>query len=324
MATAVVDPSMAKFFPECLIECVDQAAITTGGNNVCSYTLQDRYITVEKLEVDPIANMDVTVAADGFGEKMKIRSDVPAAADTLKMRKIFARKNFSVSNSMTVGAATHAWNRWNVTVRKPDVVTKCRYGVSLEQSEEKLVDDLNILDALSLGTLPRYGSLLNDDVFKQFDEIIAVDRLLPAIAALGTGIVGSQINVNPGNVNVLLGVMVDSSIFAAVFSDSYMIMQRDDNYNYMKLDCSGMPDQTYMRCFVPFIDKMQISIYSQTGSAAGTVPAGFIYGVRKMNIIDHIKWGLGYKSPIEASEADDIIAKFESSGLYAKIKAGIY
>jgi len=262
------------------------------------------------------------VIAGDSGEKIRIRSNVPTDTDVLRYAKVIARNTLDVSMIMTVGAGANLWSRYNITVVDPLPVDKVRYGENLDADEVPIADELRLDQSLSLGTIGYHPSLLNIDPGKMFDEVIIVERLLAAMAANSETIIsGHQVLINPGTVAVLLGVMIDTTNISASASDTYVKVDRDGDYGYMQLDVTALPDNLYVPCFVPALETLKVYVTSVTGSAGQTVPAGFIYGVRPLNIRDHELWGIPYSSPIKTAEVKELLGK--NPRIASSIKAGV-
>ena len=92
---------------------------------------------------------------------------------------------------------------------------------------------------------------MNIDPAKMFDQVIPVEKSMAALAAGGEAqIGGSQIPAN-GNLIVLLGIMVDTSVFAATPDDTFIVVDRDADSDYVKVDITGMPDNLYVPATFP-------------------------------------------------------------------------
>jgi hypothetical protein len=192
----------------------------------------------------------------------------------------------------------------------------------LDTVEGPIADLVHLEDFLSLGTISYYQSLAKIDPAKMFDDVIPVDKVLPVIAAGGESIVGgTAINVpNPNSqLIVLLGVSFDSSAMATP-DDTFLVVDRDTDPDYMKLDVTGMPDNGYLPCYVPAIKKLEVRIESTTGIVAS--PCGFYYGVRKLNVGDHIRWNLGFpNAPLARADAQALITKYPD--IAKRMQAGL-
>jgi hypothetical protein len=328
-----VDPRKAKFFPECLIEAVDQDAVAAAGTNVARYVCSPFHSVIENINIESTANMDVFLGIDGVAEKMMYRSNsvLPISAATIEdywiKDKFVATKSFDF---MYRGAAAHVWGRWNITTKTPTIIEKLRAKQKLTAEEQQIADNLDLLDHISVGYIPQSPSALDPRYqFTQFTEIERIYRSVAAMGANTASVIGYEINCPQDQVYVLLGVSVDAT-FAAVFSDSYMIVDRDNDYDYMKMDCSAMPANETVPCFVPFTDKLIVSLESITGSGGNTIECGFLVGKRPRTLIDHIKWGdnLPYRSEVEETEANELINKYTKGlspkeNMLNKIKAGL-
>lgn len=330
--TAFTDPRKAKYWPECLLECIDQAAVTTAGQTIATYQCDPYSMQFENMQVESTPSLDMLLATDGIAENMKLRADacLPISfavnEDHWFLHKITATRTADVSLRMAPGAAAVAnvWSRFNYTVRKPTIVDKLRLGLSLDSDESRIATALALEDSLSLELIKRSPSLLSDEVWKQFDEVKEYPFDLGALAAGSTTQIGARLDVPHEWVWVLLGVRVESLPFMGTASDSFFRVDRDNDPSYMNLDLSGMPQMKTCRCYVPFTDKLTCSIVSATGSGGRNVYASYFIGKRPATAVDHIKWGSNfpYHSDVYRVSVEALIEKYKSKGLLDRIKAG--
>lgn len=324
MANPIVDPSKVKYFPEMLIECINESSVTTTGQKVASYLMTDRRAVVENAEVyNQTANMDLVISADGI-EKARIRSDSHTLRDPCRYHKLSAKETLDFSLIMTAGGPTSdVRSRWNITFRRPLAVDKIRDDVQLDTDELALSNDLHLDEHLSFGTIPHNQSLLNIDPAKLFDDVIPVERNMAIIAAGGESVIGGRkLDIPSPNsqLYVLLGVMVDQDlIVAGTADDTFLVVDRDNDPDYMKLDVSGMTDLQYVPCFVPCIKSLNVRIKSTSGTAAGG--AGFIYGIRDLTVADHLRWNIPFNSPVARSDAQKLVT--DNPKLAKSIQAGV-
>jgi len=325
MASPIVDPAKGKYFPEMLIEALNEPSVSTLGQKVAGYQFVDRRVTLERAEIiTATANMDMVISADS-AEKARIRSDSPTINDARRYHKISAKESLDVSMIMTAGGPTaNVRSNWNMTVRKPLPVDKLREDIALDSREEEIAELVHLADNLSLGTIPYYQSLCNVDLAKMFDDVIPVDKELAAMAASSESIIGGRaIEVSNQNSHlvVLTGIMVDTTPLPATPDDTFLVVDRDNDPDYMRLDITALTDNVYYPCFIPAIKKLEVRIESATGSGGAVVPCGFSYGVRKLNVSDHIKWEIPLNSPIARSDAQKIITDYPT--MAKKIQAGL-
>jgi hypothetical protein len=323
MANPIVDASKAKYFPEMLIEGLNEPTVSVAGQRVAGYIFDDRRCVVENINVEAgIATMDMVVSADS-AEKCRITTNVPTVGDDRHIQKIVAKETLDLTLIHTAaGPTANVWSRWNMTFRKPMPVDKIREDKQLDTEEIPIADMTHLEDFLSLGTIGYNQSLMNIDPNKMFEEIVCVDRMLPVIVAGGNTVVGgSAINVpNPNSqLIVLLGVMFDNTILATP-DDTYICVDRDINANYMRIDTTCMPGTTYVPCYVPAIKKLEVRIESATGIAANE--CGFIYGVRPLSVGDHLRWALGFPgAPIARSNAMALATRYPD--IVKRMQAGL-
>jgi len=310
MASPNVDPSKARYFPEMLIEAVNQSSISTSGETIAQYRLEDRHAAIEQAEVvTQTANLDMVISTDG-SERARLRSDAQTLLDVRRRMKLNARQQIDFTGIMTAGGpTTNVRCRWNLTFRKPLSVDKLRSGIQLDTEELAIAEELRLVDNLALGSIPYHQSLLDIDANKMFDEVIFVERNQAIIAAGAEATIGgAKINAN-GQLIVLLGVMLDTAILGAgTADDTFLIVDRDSDPEYMKLDITAMPDNVYLKCYVPAVKDLKVYIRSATGTSADGV--GFIYGIRDITLADRIRWGLPFPSPTAKLEAQRLVKDY--------------
>jgi hypothetical protein len=331
------DPKKARLFPECAIEAVDQASVSTSGETVSRYSVSPYHVSIENMHVDPTADMDVFLGVDGVAERMKYRSNacIPISGATIedywKREKFTASKSLDISYRMTAAAATHAWGRWNLTVRAPSIIEKLRIHQKLTAEEQQISDNLDLEDNLAVGSLPMQPSLLDPRfVYTQNLEIEPIYRSLTALAANSASIIGNPIPCPSDRVMFLLGISIDDT-FAANYSDTFITVDRDDrDFDYLKLDASAMPNKLTVPCYIPFTEKLVVNLETTTGSGGNTVECGIVVGSRPRTLMDHLKWGndLPYRSEVESTEAQQLIDKYTKNSsprdnLISRIKAGL-
>lgn len=326
MANAILDPDKAKYFPEMGIEILNETSVTTAGQSVAQYTLNDRIAILENAEVfTGTALVDMVISADSH-ERARIRSDVPLLADTKRYNKITAKETLDVTLIHTAGGPTsNIRSRWNLTFRRPLPADKVRDKKQLIDEEKTVSDMTNLEDYISFGIIPYNQSLLKIDPAKHFEDIVPVERKLAAMAASSESIIGgSEISVpNPDTqVLVLLGLMFDTTCFGAgTADDTFIIVDRDNDPTYMKIDVTGMPDNLYMPCYIPAIKKLKVYVSSATGTGGNTVPCGFTYGVRPLNVADYIRWGLKPASTKATLDMQNLIKNYPETA--QRLKAGM-
>ena len=309
------DPKKASLWPESVPDAVNIASVTTSGAEFASFiNYQPAILELERLSTghETTNAIDTVISADGFAEKMRLHNvSEPGATALAEIQKITAKN--SLVGMMYTAAATESNipARWNNTVRKPSIIDKLRLGIQLSQAELEIEVAKNLRLRDWAGMIPKHSSLLDDNVFAQFDEIVEVSKRMPAISAAGEATVGTTIKVQPGNVYVVIGIAVDSATIrsSSLFSDSFLYLDRDDNADYMQLDMSAMPlIANTQRCYIPAIDKLRFHIGSTTGLTAG-FNVRFMYGIRKLTLQDYIKWSmLDQLNTEDRTKADKIIA----------------
>jgi hypothetical protein len=323
--TANLDPYKVRYPPESWIEILNEASVTTGGQIVAEYQCSPHMLFIENPFVEFIANLDMVIGIDGSAEVEKLRADAQTIND-VDWHRLVATNSASVMLRMSTGGPTaNVYSGWNLTVRDPTVADKSMFGIDMDAADMAILKDpKRSLEAnLAFNLIPRHPSLLFDDTFKMFDDIIEYSYDLGAVAANSNTFVGPELHCHPEEVWCLLGVRIHSTHFLGVFSDSFVCIDRDNDSELMKLDASGMVDMFTYRCYMPFTNKMQMRIESITGSGGNNIYAGFIIGRRKATVIDHLRWkeNFKYKNPIDEASAEKLLAQHPE--IISMVKAGV-
>lgn len=327
--SAFIDPRKVRYAPEVLPEAFNTATVATGGTTVADYSRYEPYVlSINNMMVERGTSLETNVTADGLMAARWHNEGTSAMASLLESSKVIAKRDLSILMKATGGVAENNIGMYyNLEIRDPSIADKVRLGMDLTAEEEALItpDKLDLRAQISAGLVQNHPDLLGDEVFQQFDEIIPVPRRMPAIAAGGEEDIGSIVNVPTGKVCVLLGIAVDAAAVALIgLSDTFVMVDRDADRNYIQLDAAVMPGGAgsvadyMMRMYVPATNKFRVFIKSTTGVGAG-LKARFVYGVRKMTYIDHLKWNIPFKST-ELNDANTAIAKY---GLTEKVAAGV-
>ena len=335
--TAIVDPRRTRLPPESIIESLNTATVGTSNAIVGSYQCDPFVSTLENFQIESTNNLDMVLAIDGAAESEKLRTNAVVqitddhTGDRARFSKFTAKRTAEVALRMTAATAANVYSRYNITTRAPSIIDKIRLDMPLTSEEEQLATEYNVYDKISTGVIPKWVSLLDkNEVWKMFDRIREYPTMLAAIAAAtaAPGVTaGYQIDVPQETVYVLLGISMDSTQFAGVFSDTFLCVDIDGIANYMRLDASGIPVNAIMPCYIPFIQKMLVRVESANGSAGNTVAVNYIVGRRPATIVDHLKWGDKFpvRNPVDQMEMDKILNKYEQNGQNIKkmIKVGL-
>lgn len=330
--TSYADPSRARYPPESLPECTVTASVGTGATNIAKYFNFSPYmVELQRFASEAGTALETSLSSDGFSRRIRYHNEADADEQILPdPNKIIAKESLSIEQLTTSGGAeANISSRWNLTVRKPTIIDKIRLGIVLSEEEESLAATYDLRNQIKAGLIPRNTDLLSDKVYEFFDEIIEVGERLPTVAAGATYTIGGEHKVPLGKVCVLLGVSVNATTIAGVVgtNDTYLAIDRDEMQNYAQLDMSALPSAAaanapyYMRMFVPAVDKFSVNVVTTTGfTAANAFRARFIYGIRDMTDLDHLRWNIGWRSTSEATEA---AARIESLDLENIAKLGI-
>ncbi|MFA5053079.1 MAG: hypothetical protein WC565_03405 [Parcubacteria group bacterium] len=344
---AYVDPKKCAYAPESLAEAQEIATVAAGGTVAAKYyDWPPFYVEIERLTVEQDANTTAIVSADGYARKQSFHSragpqDNVAGIHAVPNRSIAKDSLEIMLNAETGTPSTNIKARWNMTVRDPTILDKLRLNRSMKSNvvfstaEEAIIEKYALNDMIDIGVAPRNEDLLGDNVYKWFDEIIQVSRRIPAIADGEELVVGGDIKVPQRKVYTLLGIAFDSAAMATVAAGAitanelWIKVDRDAVNDYMVLDALAMPETTAgdmnetVRLFIPAVEKFSVRLVNDSGgaiAAADSLDLRFFYGVRDMNVIDHIKWNYPFFSTAEEEKYYELEEKYL---LKEKVAAGL-
>jgi len=342
---AYVDPKSVNYAPESLPESQNVGTVAVGGTVVARYMdWPPYYVEMENLVVEHGAqNETVIVSADGYARKMHYHTRADPldtwAGNHVSPNKVLARDSMELMINPESGVAdTDITARWNMSVRDPTVLDKLRiqrvtnYPVNFTAAERALIEKYDLEAIRDIGVMPRNENLLGDNVFKWFDEIQQVARRIPAIANGEELVVGGELKVPYEKLYVLLGISFDSVAATAsglAASELWIKVDRDAKNDYIVMDAVTMPEVTAadmtdgVRMFVPALEKMRVRLDNQSG---GDIAAGdalnlrFIYGIRDLTIIDHLKWNYPFFKESDEARAIELDEKYQ---IRERIAAGL-
>lgn len=337
---AHIDPKKAMYCPESLAECQNVPTVPVGGVRFASYTdWPPRIVECRQLVVSPGTACETTVSIDGFQRGMSYHNEADAIHDTeyTEPTKILAKDSLELAmNTITGGGETNLQARWNLTIRDPTIADKITMGIALSDNEEAIAKKYDLHDMHEMGTLPKHTNLLGNDVVNLFDEVVEIAKRLPTVAAGGELVIGGVKNVpiHTSKVFVLLGIAFDTAALRTTagigLDDTFIKVDRDAMTEYMVLDAATMPgfvstdafhlDDT-VRMFMPALEKFSVRITTTTGFTAGNgLRLRYIYGIRKLSIIDHIKWRYPFRTNADTTRAEELDAKHD---ITERVAAGV-
>jgi hypothetical protein len=302
--------------PESIPEAFVTASVSANGDKIGEYSKFDPlFLALQNVVTSPGTNIDTIVSGDDRGEILRMHGagmkDYRIGEEEVH---IMAKRNLTITQqTMSGGAESNIVTRYNVTMRKPSVLSRLRAGEKqvLSSDEKSVLDSKNLVVRDNAGLLPHYTDLLGDkilDTFKAEDCYLYTEPVsLPIIAAGETVLVGSPIEPPQGYVGVLLGVSVDANSIRTtvpgfpLLRDTFIRINRLDKkqYNLVQLDTAAMPGMVagttweMTRMYLPTTKKIEVTLYSATG-----LPAGFdckiMYGIRPITTIDKLMWSEFY------------------------------
>jgi hypothetical protein len=345
---AYVDPKRVHYPPESLAES-QMSGAAVGGTVLARYfNWSPFYVEVERLVSTQNDNTTVIVSGDGYARKMHFHSrGSPAATSSGIHReptKIIAMDSLEIQLSAETGTAvgtTTLATRWNMTVRDPTIIDKLRLKeavgapITFTPGESALITKYDLENRVKLGLHPKNEDLLGTEILRQFDEIKEVSRRVPTIADGDELSIGGELNVPQGKVYTLLGISFDQAQLAAVAAGAitanelWIKVDRDAVRDHMVLDAFSMPEVTAadmlqsVRMFMPATETIDVRLVNDSGGAIASTDnlnIRYIYGIRNMNIPDHIRWNIPFWRESDEDLANALDSKYNIS---EKISAGI-
>ena len=314
--------------PESIPEAFVTPTVSTNGISIGEYSKFDPlFLTLQNVVTSPGTDIDTIISGDDRGEMLRMHGagmvDYRIAQEEVH---IMAKRNLLIKQQTMSGVAeTNVVTRYNVTMRRPSVLSRLRAGEKqvLSSDEKSILDSKNLEVRDNAGLLSHYTDLLGEkilDSFKGEDCYLYTEPVsLPIIAAGQTILVGSPIEPPHGYVAVLLGVGVDAASIRTVvpgfplLNDTFIRINRLDKkqYNLVQLDTAAMPGTVagttweMTRMYIPTTKKIEVTLYSLTG-----IPAGFdckiMYGMRPITTIDKLMWTEFYKASLSALDTQAI------------------
>lgn len=208
--------------------------------------------------------------------------------------------------------------RYLIRVSKPSVIEKVMLGIRLTDKDTPLYNKFALGDMLRSGFVPKRTQLLV--ARKQ------IARTITALAGANPQI-GETITVPKNRYVVLDEIAVDG--YEAGVTDNFIVVDRDLDDEYVKLNCFAMPPFMYntvagtwtpdiplshaMKIGIPALDK--ISVYLENGSGVTNWRARYKYSIYVLTIPDKLRWN------IALTPEEETIAK--ANDLRDRVKAGL-
>ena len=216
-------------------------------------------------------------------------------------------------NLLSTAALNNIPIRYLIKVSKPSVIEKLLLGIKLNVNDTPINNMFSLGNRVAIGDIPVIKPLL-----------VARKQIARTITA-GAGAnpqIGETVTV-PKNRYVMLDEIAVDGYEAAVY-DNYIIVNRDLDDEYVKLNCFAMPPfvtgvlpdipLSYpMTLGIPALDKL--SVHLENGGAVNDWRVRYKYSVYVLTIPDKLRWGLAL-----TADEDEIV---ESNNLESKVKAGL-
>jgi len=242
------------------------------------------------------------------GENIRIDTDaghgVIESPLTVRPARLPVELDILIEDSMdvwAVGEVQEAIYTYTLRITQLTVSEKIKYDVPLSEEEQAIADKYEITKKYLAGIIRKAEQ-------QQFKRIIEVSKEVTAAAGIPTK-VGRLINVKNGEKAVILGFAVDSDAIRGVMggpgsNDTYIVLNRDiRDTAYVKLDCIAMPPlDTELKCYIPAIDRHEVTIESATGIT--DLPVRYRVGIADITVIEKIRWGLTLTAKEKESAQD--------------------
>lgn len=331
MATNI-DPNRVKYPPEGLVD-IEIEDLTASPTVIAEYSTTGQLLmSITRMSMlEETANAQLLLGVDGRAESMRV-DGVATNIDTALYQNMIARYSATLYARTTTGTANNVPIGWSMLVRQPTIVDKIRMSMPLTADEREIADRLALEDMISLGLVPYPTPLLStDDVMTRFAHIEEMSYPLGTLGASTVTQIGPTINVPLEHVYVLLGVYLRIATggtwpwATSSPDDTFVVVNRDQDMEYMRLDAAGLASGRIVRMYVPFTQRLSVMIDTTSGSGSEAIYAGLIIGKRPATVIDHIRWGsnMPYGNAVERENINELIKRYEEKGLVDRIKAGI-
>lgn len=317
-----VKPSLAKYFPEDIpgSQVVNLVANTPYSiESIARFSKLPGEFLVTLLSFGLSANNTVTFYTNADVYERIIDAETYGCYHLDKDENVFIPARSTLYLKLLSSAIVNNYPiRYLIRITKPSVLDKILHGVPLTDKDKAINNMYEVRNRIKRNDVPVHRPML-----------VSRKQVARSITAGGgdNPQIGGTITVPKNRYIVLDEVAVDG--YEAAVTNNFIVVDRDDDDEYIKLNCHAMPPFVYntvaatwtpdiplsypMRLGIPAVDKL--SVYLENGGAVTNWRARFKYSTYVLTIPDKIRWGLGL-SPEESSIAKE-------HDLENKVKAGL-
>lgn len=317
-----VKPSLAKYFPEDIpgAQVVNLVANTPYSiESIARFSKLPGDFLVTLLSFGLIANANVTFYTNADVYERIIDAETYGCYHLDKDENVFIPARSTLYLKLLSDAIVNNYPiRYLIRITKPSVLDKILHSIPLTDKDNSINNMYKLGDRILRNDLPVYRPML-----------VSRKQIARSITS-GAGDnpqIGGTITVPKDRYIVLDEIAVDG--YESAITDNFIVVDRDDDDEYVKLNCHSMPPFVYnttpadwtpdiplsypMSLRIPAVDKLSVSL--ENGGAVTNWRARFKYSTYVLTIPDKIRWGLGLK-PEESSIAKE-------HDLDNKVKAGL-
>jgi hypothetical protein len=316
-----VKPTLAKYFPEDIpgARVVNLVAdIPFSVESISRFSKVPGEYIVSLIAYSIAGTITVSFYANTDGTFRVIDSQGYACYNLDSVEDVFvhAKTTLALSLSSSINIANFPV-RYVVRVDKPSIIEKILFGISLTDEETPINNKFELGNMLLAGEYPVRTPLLVSR--KQ------IARTITAVA--GKQQIGETITVQKNRYVVLDEIAVDG--YEAGVTDNFIIVDRDLDDEYVKLNCFALPPFVYntvagaltpdiplsypFKIGIPAVDKL--AIYLENGSPVANWRVRYKCSTYVLTIPDKIRWG------IHLTPSEETIAK--DKDMSSKVKAGL-
>lgn len=256
MALTVSDVRTARFFPEILPATEIRTIAASSFAQPLPLDIRrfgrDRYLELRNLFLDRNADVVYTITGDDF----QIERNA-GAVDNEPMDTIISALNniqYKLFNEDSVNPQTDYSTHFGLLIDRPTVATKIKFGIDLNEEEQRIDEELGISNSVEKGVLPLPYSFVFEREYQIIDKYIVSSRV-ETVPTTGEGAVFENFSVNPGEALILSAVGADPFLVA---DDFRVIIDRDNDTSYITVRPFAMNSlNNNIECWIPAVRELR-------------------------------------------------------------------
>jgi len=310
------NPQTVKYPPEELLfgRLIAGPIANNGTSDVTNLIrIAPRVVCATGLSTTRTDNVQLHATADVLTDVINLNAGALQGIDRLNPLQLWSVKAYRLWVENKTGAPiTNRAVRDKYLVETLNTVLKLRWGLSLDEEDQRLEAKFSLRKNLAAGRLPyRFPALSEAELIRA----VWVARLMTAGAASNEGI-GDTITIPKGEKVILTAISSEAP--DGVTDEVYVKVDRDkDQTDYLEINIAALPNSLdwVETLWVPAVEEMAVRLVCQAAQAGGH-RVRYQYVRAPLTLADKVKWGL------DMTEEEKTTA--QELDLYDRIAAGIY